>query len=72
MLNVSAYLVDGSMLDMGTVPRARLARLQREGYAGRELVNALITDDWGAPPRYVELTGADVAGNPLRVILHYD
>lgn len=56
MFQVSAHLVDGSLLDMGSVPAASLRRLQAEGYEGRALIHALITDDWGAPPRFIELT----------------
>ena len=72
MLSVSAYLVNGDVLDMGSVAHARLLELQRDGREGRELIDALITDDWGAPPRYVELTGRDADGNPLRLVIQYD
>jgi hypothetical protein len=31
--------------------------LQARGYAGKELIHALWTDDWAAPPRLVEISG---------------
>lgn len=72
MIEATAYLVDGSVLDLGRVSIAKLLRLQGEGYAGRELVHALITDDWGAPLRYVKLAGTDDAGKPCEIVIHYD
>lgn len=72
MLNACAYLVNGSMLDMGTVSRQRLQRLQAEGFEGCELIHELITDDWGAPPRYVELVGTNDDGESLRIVIHYE
>lgn len=72
MLKVTAHLVNGDQLDMGTVSRERLRRLQAEGFEDRELIHELITDDWGAPPRYVELVGADGGSEPLRIVIRYD
>lgn len=72
MLEACAYLVDGSMLDMGAVSAAKLRRLEAEGYEGRELINELLTDDWGAPPRFIELIGKDAVGQPLRHVIHYE
>lgn len=31
----------------------RLKSLQAQGYTGKELIHALISDDWGAPPLVV-------------------
>ena len=67
MFTVRAHLVDGSLLDMGSVSAAQLHRLQAEGYEGRALIHALLTDDWGAPPRFVELTRLGE-----RVVIPYD
>lgn len=59
MLKVSIYLVDGGLQELNQVDSLvdRLSSLRHDGYEGRVLVNALITDDWGAPPTGVRIRG---------------
>lgn len=38
----------------------RYEELRAEGLAGKALVHALVSDDWGAPPRTVQLWRGDV------------
>ncbi len=72
MLNGCAYLVNGDVLDLGDVCEATLKRLQAEGYAGRALIHELITDDWGAPPRFVEIVGKGASGDSISLRIAYD
>lgn len=73
-MKVSAKLVDGGLLeyhiDAGVVERLR--KLERAGYEGKQLINKLLTDDWGAPPVTVTISGADPGGKFVRVVLEYD
>lgn len=59
MLKVSASLVNGGLQESDEADSIieQLSSLRREGYEGRALVNELITDDWGAPPVGVRITG---------------
>lgn len=63
-VNVRVHLVDGGLQEFreGADFLRRLARLEREGLQGRALINALITDDWGAPPVRVVLSGTNLDG----------
>ena len=65
--------VDGSQLDIEGDPRdiARLQQLRIEGYEGRELIDALITDDWGAPPTTVVISIALANGATETVVIEY-
>jgi hypothetical protein len=61
---VRVHLVNGDLQEFreGGDFLRRLARLEREGLQGRALIHELITDDWGAPPVRVVLSGTDLAG----------
>lgn len=72
MLSACAYLVNGDMLDVGVYSHSSLRRLQSEGYSGRELIHALITDDWGAPPRFVKLTGRGEDDRRIEIVIPYE
>ena len=72
MLVAEAHLVNGSVLDSIPVSAEALARLQRDGLAGRELIHALITDDWGAPPAFVKISGTTERGEVVSLVIHYD
>lgn len=68
MLRVEVNFVDGGAMDWA-VPDSilhDLARLRRGGLDGRELVDALLTDDWGPPPRTVTITGTTADGQVIR------
>lgn len=72
MLTATARLKDGGLQPCGRVSLDRLRALERDGLRGRSLVHALTTDDWGAPPLFLELTGLDENGQPLRVVIPYE
>lgn len=51
--------VDGSQSDL-EYPESllgRLRELREQGFSGKRLVHELLTDDWGAPPRFVRISG---------------
>jgi len=59
MIKISASLVDGSAQDWTDSDAIyhRYIEFRDQGYEGRELVDRFLTDDWGAPPLNIELTG---------------
>ena len=60
------HQVDGGLWDI-ELPRgsvAKLDRLIREGYKGKQLVHELIGDDLSVPPRLVVLQFAKSSGRP--------
>lgn len=67
MITATAHLINGDQLDLGPISEILLRELQAEGCTGRALVYALITDDWGAPPRFVDLEGTGDDGSPFRL-----
>ena len=62
MTTVSISFVDGSRQDFDEDDSfvQRLRSLQKQGLEGRELIDKLISDDWGPPPRFVTIHGPDV------------
>lgn len=70
-----AYLIqfaDGSYQEInGTTDDAnRYAALLSEGLGGKALVDALITDDWAAPPNFVVVTHR-LFGRPVSSTIRY-
>lgn len=61
---VTAHLVNGCLLDFDVDPDflERLRTLETQGLAGRSLIHALLTDDWGAPPVFLRIVGAGSNG----------
>jgi hypothetical protein len=59
MLKVEVSLVDGGAMDWSVDDSVyrRLLELRNDGLEGRDLVDSLLTDDWGAPPTGVRLAG---------------
>ncbi len=57
MPQVSTGFVDGSRHDYEEDQNlmVRLKQLQSQGLEGRKLVDALLTDDWGPPPKWVTI-----------------
>ncbi|NCT83296.1 MAG: hypothetical protein GXC94_09145 [Comamonadaceae bacterium] len=49
----------------------KLVYLQAQGLEGKQLVHQLLNDDWGAPPVYIDITGADDTGHPVEVRIPY-
>lgn len=73
MLHVTAPLADGGLLEFD-VPEATVARLQElraAGFAGTELINRLLTDDWGPPPTSVRITGTLADGTRVDETIAY-
>lgn len=70
---VSISFADGSAQEY-EADRAflsRLLRLQEQGLKGKRLVHELISDDWGPPPRSVEILGKDESGQEFKVQIPY-
>ena len=72
-VTVTARLVDGSIepFEFDADFLTQLSELQAQGLTGKRLIHALITDDWGAPPLYVEISGTTSAGEQVNLKLHY-
>ena len=58
---LSLPLVDGSMLD-----------IYYGNTSGKEIIHELITDDFGAPPRSMEITVTIESGKKVKVYIPYD
>lgn len=73
MIQVSIKLVDDGLQEYteGDDFVVRLDTLRNQGYEGKELVHELITDDWGAPPVYVDITGTTSKGTIINVRIPY-
>ena len=74
LLNVRVSLVSGADQEWSEKESIlrKLKKLRDEGYKGRHLIDTLITDDWGAPPVYVEITGKTKEGKTVTEKLIYD
>ncbi len=72
-ITITVRHVDGSMseFEMPGSLLADLRRLRGEGYEGRRLIHALLTDDWGPPPRFVDISG-EVDGRAVAERIPYD
>lgn len=59
MLKFSISFVNGSYQEFEESDSifVKLKTLQKSGLEGKALVHELLTDDWGAPPVIVKLTG---------------
>ena len=73
-IRVTAQLVDGGEQGFiyGQEFLDRLAALEAEGRFGKDLVDRLITDDWGAPPNLVSIQGTDARGETIDRVLTYE
>lgn len=71
---VFAQLVDGSVLEYEADANLLMAlkRLRSEGYEGKHLVHKLLTDDWGPPPRYVEIREHGPDGKSTNTRIPYE
>lgn len=73
MLKVQVNTVDGGVQDWTESDSIldKLARLRSDGLEGRDLVHALLTDDWGAPPQGVSITGTTDDGRVINEYIPY-
>ena len=68
-IKVLADLADGSQMRFtGDNYLSKYESLAAQGYEGKALIHALLTDDWGAPPLRVRILedGRQVAAIPYR------
>jgi hypothetical protein len=69
-------LADGSLMDITESNPDKsiviLGRLKAQGLEGKDLVNELITDDWGAPPISVIVKGRMENGEVFNFTLPYN
>ena len=74
MVKVKIYFVNNEFHFYDEDPEIiqELKELQHLGYKGKELINKLFTDDWGAPPKFVKIIGNDSKGNPVKIQLNYE
>jgi hypothetical protein len=65
--------VDGGLQerDEGPTFLQKLHSLQSQGFTGKQLIHHLITDDWGAPPTVVEISGKDSDGKNFEILIPY-
>jgi hypothetical protein len=70
---VKAHLVDGGLQEFTFGPELlqHLESLQKQGYTGKELIHRLITDDWGAPPVFVGISGTMSDGRAVDIRIPY-
>ncbi|BCV58979.1 hypothetical protein [Shewanella algae] len=73
MILVSISLVDGGLQEFEESDSflQRLDQLKSEGYEGKSLIHELITDDWGAPPLYVKISGKTSQGQEINEHIPY-
>lgn len=75
MIKIKFYFVDNSYREYTENNPAflqRLKRMQNERLMGKELINKLFADDWGAPPKFVKIIGTDSKGKPVNIQLNYE
>ncbi len=75
-LMLEVHLVNGGIEDI-PVDNAekfllKLKRLREMGYHGKQLVNELISDDWGPPPVIIVVKGKLHSGKSVNFTLTYD
>ena len=74
MINVTVRFVDGGLQEFEENDHflAQLNALQNEGYKGKQLINKLITDDWGPPPVLIEIKGKKADGTSVDLKILYN
>ena len=73
MIKISIRFVNGSLQEYPESKEllSRFTKLQKQGYEGKELINTLITDDWGVPPLSVEIVGKAPDGSDVNLQIYY-
>lgn len=73
MVKITIRFVDGSLDEFEESNHflLRMNALQMHGYKGKELINELITDDWGPPPLLVEIKGIKEDGTKVDLTIPY-
>lgn len=64
--------IDGSSIEsqLSASLFEQLRALKARGYSGKRIINELIADDWGPPPRLVKISGI-VDGSSVDEVIHY-
>lgn len=59
MIKIIVDYVDGSMNEWDETESIieNLFHLEGNGYKDKTLINELITDDWGCPPKFITIKG---------------
>lgn len=74
VIHVSIKLVDGGLQEITEDDRfiSQLKILKNQGYGGKELIHQLITDDWSAPPVYIDINGTTSNGSVINIRIPYN
>ena len=72
-IKVSIRLADGGLQEFkrGSDFLQELRSLQSQGFSGKQLVHRLLTDDWGAPPTVIEISGKNSEGKNFEIRIPY-
>jgi hypothetical protein len=72
-IKISIRLVDGGLQEFPESSEFlhKLRSLQSQGLTGKQLIHRLISDDWGAPPTVVEISGKDSDGKNFEIRIPY-
>lgn len=70
MITIIVNYIDGSQSNWneGTNVVSKLMQLEEMNYQGKELLDVLITDDWGVPPKSIIIEGVYKNKNFKRII----
>ncbi len=74
MVKIKISFIDGGYYEYQEDNPAflrNLKELTEQGYTGKALIHALITDDWGPPPKIIQIEGSDSKGKIIDVIIPY-
>ena len=75
MIKVIIRTVDGGLQEYeepGSRLIQKLIALQNDGYKGKQLIDLLVSDDWGPPPLTVEIKGKSEDGVKVNVTIPYE
>lgn len=73
MIQVSISFIDGGLQEFEESDSfaEELFLLKSLGHEGKSLVHALLSDDWGAPPVYVKISGTTSKGQEVNEHIPY-
>lgn len=73
MIRVIIRFVDGGIqeFDEGLSFLKKLSDLKKIGYDGKDLIHALLTDDWGPPPSHINIKGKSETGKKIDITIPY-
>lgn len=73
-VTISIRLIDGAFHEykIGTAILEELRAFEQQGLSGKSLINNLISDNWGASPISVTISGKDEDGKDFVQSIFYD